>query len=317
MSTFEYYDTPPRFRPRVGAMAWGDPLSERQEIELAAEALEIFAEEELEEFVDNVLAGVAAGAGKTISGPIARELGDVLEGMGPAGLPTSGALSSLAAPGRVVGSKLGWMIGRLLELELEGMDREDAELERARRYVGLAATSARHAALAPRDAPPRDVVQTALAEALSEHVPELLESAIAGDLSPYAKVEGLVDPPDVGAKKPFTAAQRKKIIAANMKRNGGTLKTDAPGWDPYENLTDWNPAMPTIDHIVPMSVGGTNSYKNARVISAHYNLTLRAKTAQDIKRVKNNPKLNRGFPPTIWRGHPPRKPTLEASSINW
>jgi hypothetical protein len=183
MSTFEFYNP----RPRFAAMAGGSPLSEQQETELAAEALEIYREEELEEFVGNVLEGVATGAGESIQRAAVPQLGGVLKGIGAATLPAGGALVSLMAPtpGELVGSKLGWMIDRTLELELEGMDREDAELERARRYVGLVATSARHAALATPTAPPRLVAQSALADALAEHVPDLFEAAVTGKLSPY------------------------------------------------------------------------------------------------------------------------------------
>jgi hypothetical protein len=124
-----------------------------------------------------VLSGVAAGAGGVIRPAVARQLGGALKGVATALLPAAGLLGSPMAPRprEGAGSKLGQMIDGLLELELEGLDREGAGLERARRFVGLAATSARQAALAPHDVPPRHVVQTALARSLEEHVPDVLE----------------------------------------------------------------------------------------------------------------------------------------------
>ena len=286
MSTFEFYDP----RPRFAATAGGSPLSEQQETELAAEALEIYREEELEQLVGNVLEGVATGAGESIQRAAVRQLAGVLKGIGAATLPAGGALVSLMAPapGELVGSKLGWMIDRTLELELEGMDREDAELERARRYVGLVATSAQHATLATPTAPPRLVAQSALAHALAEHVPDLFEAAVTGKLSPY---QDKPDPKGVRGYAHFTAAQKKNIITWNKRKNGGVIKSDDP-LDPYQVLID-PPKMPpnawAIDHIWPRSKGGTTSYKNARVISSHYNIKLGAKEGK--------------LPPAGWQGH--------------
>jgi hypothetical protein len=304
MSRFESYDTPTQSRRSISAVAMPAPLSELQEMELAAEALEILGNEELEEFVGNVLGSVAAGAGAAIRPAVARQLGGILAGVAPAGLPAGRALSSLTTPGpgTVVGSKLGWMIDRVLELELEGMDREDAALERARRYVGLVTTSARHAALAPRGAPPHLVVQSALGQALAEHVPDLLERALAGELSPYQKIP---DSEKVGPGKVFTESQKRAIIDMNKKRNvkrglGPVVTSDDPKWDPYVQLKAADPAMWTIDHIVPKSLGGTNSYKNARVISFAYNRLLSTKT--DVSKVKAGLQARPGKREQPWTG---------------
>ena len=56
----------------------------------------------------------------------------------------------MVAPGigTAIGSKLGSLASGLFEVELEGMPQEQAEYEVARRYVGLAASAARNAALA-------------------------------------------------------------------------------------------------------------------------------------------------------------------------
>ena len=62
-----------------------------------------------------------------------------------------GALGSMIAPGigTALGSQLGSMASNLFEMELEGMDHEQAEFETARRYVQLAASAAQNAAHRP------------------------------------------------------------------------------------------------------------------------------------------------------------------------
>jgi hypothetical protein len=274
MSTFESYGTRTHAGPRGRALAGDASLSSYQEHELAGEALEIQAEEQLEEFLTNVLGGVAAGAGEPIRPAVARQLGGILKGVGAATLPGGPGLVSLMdpGPGEVVGSKLGWIIDRLLEIDLQGMSREEAELERARRYVGIATTSARHAARAPRDVAPRRVVRSALAHALTEHVPDLLERALAGETALYA---GISDGTVVGVGLPFSPVQVAKIINANRARNGGTVMSDDDN-DPHKILSDPGTGW-SVDHIVPRSGGGSNSYANARVISHRYNSRLGAK----------------------------------------
>jgi hypothetical protein len=72
------------------------------------------------------------------------------------------------------------MAGNLFELELEGMDREQAEFEVARKYVQLAANAAQNAALAPPNAPPQQVAQQAITTAAQRYAPGLLRGATAG-----------------------------------------------------------------------------------------------------------------------------------------
>ena len=153
------------------------PLSENQEMELAAEVLEISSEEELEEFIGNLVKGVAKGVGSFVRSPIGKQLGGVLKGVAKKALPmVGGALGSFVAPGigTALGSKLGSMASNLFELESEGMSQEQLEFEMARRFVRLAASSAKTAALAPPSAPPRQVVQKAVTQAARQHAPGLL-----------------------------------------------------------------------------------------------------------------------------------------------
>jgi hypothetical protein len=106
---------------------------------------------------------------------------------------------------------------------------------------------------------------------------------------PYADIK---DNTKIAPGRDFQAGQKPKIRAANKARNNGRLKSDDP-LDPIQDLNDpekaqggipSDPAMAEIDHIIPQSAGGTNSYGNARVISKLWNNILRAKGA--VKPVK-------------------------------
>ncbi len=82
----------------------------------------------------------------------------------------------------------------------------------------------------------------------------------------------LKDSPSVGAKKPFSSGQRSRIFRENRKANGGALKSDSTGLS-LDNPTmrrrgvKVSPNEAVVDHNIPKSRLGTNSYSNARVIS--------------------------------------------------
>ncbi len=170
----------------LGSVLGGEtesPLSEAQETELAGELLEIQSEEELEQFLGNIFKGVAKSVGGFIKSPVGQALGGVLKNVAKKALPVvGGALGSFVAPGlgTAVGSKLGSMASNLFELELEGMEAEEAEFEVARRVVRLAASAAQHAATAPQRAPARQVARTAIVQAARQHAPGLVRGTQHG-----------------------------------------------------------------------------------------------------------------------------------------
>lgn len=163
----------------LGSVLGGEmesPLSESEEVELASELLELGSEQELEQFLGNLFKGVSRAVGGFIKSPIGKALGGVLKNVAKKALPVvGGALGSMVAPGlgTALGSKLGSMASGLFEVELEAMPAEAAEFEVARRYVNLAASAARHAALArPSErVNPQTLARAAVAAAARGHAP--------------------------------------------------------------------------------------------------------------------------------------------------
>ena len=112
------------------------------------------------------------------------------------------------------------------------------------------------------------------------YIPDFIPPTPPGSYpGPYGHLE---DPPNVGPGKRFTDEQREKIYEENRKRNGGRLLDDEtgeplePGKKSKKGVTP-PPNEATIDHINPRNPKdpnvprGTNSYKNARVISRKRN----------------------------------------------
>jgi uncharacterized protein (DUF697 family) len=206
----------------LGSVLGGEagPLSEQEEIELASELLEITSEQELEQFLGNVFKKVSRGVGTFIKSPVGRALGGVLKNVAKKALPVvGGALGSMVAPGigTAIGSKLGSLAGGLFEVQLEGKLPEQAEYEVARRYVGLAASAARNAALArPRPGVnPVTVARAAVTRAARTHAPGLYRQMMRsltsgagaatrpGGMRPSRRPGGLPVPSTGARPRPF------------------------------------------------------------------------------------------------------------------
>ena len=155
------------------------PFDDDEELELAAELLEVSDDEELDQFLGKVFKRVRRGARRFLRSRVGRRLRGQLRGVARRALPIAGRAVGAAFGGPVggmIGGRLASRAGRLFGLELEGMSPEDQELEVARRFVRLAGTAAKMAAKAPPSAPPQ-VANRALAAAARRHAPGLVRGS--------------------------------------------------------------------------------------------------------------------------------------------
>jgi hypothetical protein len=152
------------------------PLSEAEEMELASELLEVSDEEELDQFLGDLVRKVSRSAGKLIKGPLGKAVGGVLKGVAKQALPMAGAALGSVIPvaGTAIGGALGSAAGQMLGLELEGLSPEDQEFETARQFVRFAGEVAQQAASAPANMPPQAVAQKAATTAAQKYAPGLL-----------------------------------------------------------------------------------------------------------------------------------------------
>ena len=118
--------------------AGGAGHGESHELELASRVLEIQGEEELEEFLGDLVSSVTRAAGQFANSPTGHALGDILKDTARKALPVVGrAVGDYVAPGSggEWGRRVGTAASQLFEMELEGLSNEDKEFELARRYV--------------------------------------------------------------------------------------------------------------------------------------------------------------------------------------
>ncbi len=157
----------------------GSPFSQEQEMALAAELLSVSSEQELEQFLGDLISKVGKAAGKVMSSPTGKALGGLLRKAAKTALPVLGTAVGgyFGGPmGAKIGGQLASAGGQLLGLELEGLSNEDQEFEVARRIINLAGYSARRAAHFPRSMHPRRAARAALAMAARRYAPGLLRN---------------------------------------------------------------------------------------------------------------------------------------------
>jgi len=157
------------------------PLGEQQEMELASELLEVSSEEELEQFLGNVLGSVQGALGQFVSSGTGQALGGLLKSslkdLTKQALPVVGrALGQWVSPqyGGEPGARIASAAGSLLGLELEGLSGEDREFEVSRQLVRFASSAVQNAALAPRSVPGQVAARAAVQRAARTYAPGLL-----------------------------------------------------------------------------------------------------------------------------------------------
>jgi hypothetical protein len=146
-------------------------FDEVDEMELAAELLEVTDEYELDQFLGSLLKKAKKAAGGFLKSSVGQHIGGLLKSAAKAALP---AIGNIIAPG--VGGAAASQLGSVFGLELEGLSPQDQEFEEARQFVRFAGEVAKNAAEAPPNAPPQQVAQNAVVQAAQKHAPGLLRA---------------------------------------------------------------------------------------------------------------------------------------------
>jgi hypothetical protein len=152
-------------------------FSEDEEFELAAELLSVESEEELDLFLGKLFKKIGRGIKKGF-----RPLGRILKSVAKKALPfLGGALGSfipIPGVGTAIGSAVGGALSKTFELEFEGVEPEEQELEMARRFVRLAGNAAQQAAMAPASVDPA-AAATAAVKSAARTVGSAVSGAVA------------------------------------------------------------------------------------------------------------------------------------------
>jgi hypothetical protein len=98
--------------------------------------------------------------------------------------------------------------------------------------------------------------------------------APAPEGGPYSNLK---DHPSVDAGKDFTQAQKRNILNQNKENNNGVIRSDESGKEAVPGQQGKKGVTPpaneaNVDHITPKAKGGSNSYKNAQVLTREENL---------------------------------------------
>jgi hypothetical protein len=159
-------------------------FSEAQEMELASQLLELNSEQELEQFLGDLISKAGKAIGSFVKSPIGNAIGGVLKSAAKVALPIAGgALGTFVGGpmGTAIGSKLGSMADQALGPELEGLSPEDREFEAARQFVRFAGDTVKNALQAPRSFDPATVARAAASEAAREYIPGLTDHSFGGE----------------------------------------------------------------------------------------------------------------------------------------
>lgn len=151
-------------------------FDEIEEMELAADFLEVTDDTELDQFLGKLLSKAKKAAGGFVKSGLGQQLGGLLKGAAKQALP---ALGNIALPGigGAAGGRAAAALGDIFGLELEGLSPQDQEFEGARKFVRFAGDVAQAAANAPPSMPPQQAARAAVIKAAQKHAPGLLRPA--------------------------------------------------------------------------------------------------------------------------------------------
>jgi hypothetical protein len=152
----------------------GSLFNEDTHMNLAAELMDVNNEQELDNFLGDLISGAADAVGKFVSSPTGQALGSGLKSVAKQLLPVAGqALGGYVGggAGSQVGGALGTAAAGLLDSEVE-----EQEWEAANTFVKLASEATKKAADMPPGADPHAVAEHAIIEAAKIHAPHLVAS---------------------------------------------------------------------------------------------------------------------------------------------
>ncbi len=152
------------------------PFSEAEEMELAAELMEIADDGELEYFLGRLIKRGARRVGRRLRKRVGTRLRKGLKRLAKRGLRFAGGAvgGALGGPvGAVVGRAAGRGLGKVFGLELEGMSLEDQEFEAARQFVRLAGDATSTATAIPSSVNEEVVAHKALKRSVVKFAPGL------------------------------------------------------------------------------------------------------------------------------------------------
>jgi hypothetical protein len=168
-----------------GENEWGgetEVFSEAEVMELAGEMLEISNENELDQFLGDLIKRAGSALGQVVRSPVGQAVGSLLKGAASKALPLAGtALGGvLGGPlGASIGGGLANAAGNALGLEAEA-EAEDREFEGAKNFVKMAGDTLKATLAGDSGTSPLVLARAALTEAAQKHAPALLAGAGAG-----------------------------------------------------------------------------------------------------------------------------------------
>jgi len=189
-------------------------LQEAEQMELAAELLEVTNEAELDRFLGKLIRRVGRSIGGIVKSPLGQALGGVLKPLAKAALPIAGrALGTFVGGpiGGMIGGRLASAAGQMFGLELEGLSGEDREFEVARRYVRYASAATRNALNAAPTANPYAIARAAAAAAARQFAPGLV-GRVPGVAAAYPPVTSDDGPIPAGSRRRGTWIRRGRRI---------------------------------------------------------------------------------------------------------
>jgi hypothetical protein len=152
-------------------------FSEEEEMELAAELLEVRDDRELDQFLGDLIGKAAGVLGGLVNSSAGKAIGGVLKNLARKALPLAGgALGGMVGGplGAQIGSVLASRAGPVLGLELEGLSPEDRQFEATRQFVRFAGATVGNALAAPSGGDPAQAAREAAQEAARLHAPGLM-----------------------------------------------------------------------------------------------------------------------------------------------